>query len=159
VAVTFQRGGVARAYVDGVQVDSRTLVTGANPPTSIDSGLPINIGTDGTGNYTDSGNAGVTNMLIDDVGIWRRILTAQEVAAIHSAGRAGKDLSTASTVKLKIVANNTMVTLSWPPSDCNFVLESKDKLTDTVWTPVAGVVNNSVTVVADKASKFYRLRR
>ena len=126
----------------------------------IDSGLPINIGTDGTGNYTDNGNVGATNMLIDDVGIWRRLLTAQEVTAIYSAGRAGRDLATARIVqnsedREKQYHGDYLLT----HSGCNFTLESKEKLSDAMWTPVAGVVNNSVTLAIDRVTKFYRLRQ
>src|SRR5262249_33571258 len=96
---------------------------------------------------------------LDDVGIWRRVLTAQEVLAIYNAGLSGQHLASASTVKLKIVRNNVTVTISWPPSGCDFTLECKQNVGDAPWTPVAGVVNNSVTLPIDKASKFYRLRQ
>jgi hypothetical protein len=96
VVVVFVRSGLAYTYVDGVPVDTRSLVDGVNAPTTLDSGLDTNIGQDGTGQYTDGNNVGVTNALIDDVGIWRRALTPQEAAGIYIKGLAGQDLSTAS---------------------------------------------------------------
>jgi len=55
VAVTFDRGGNALAYVNGALVDTRSIGT---TPTTVDSGLPTNIGQDGTGTYTDGGTVG-----------------------------------------------------------------------------------------------------
>lgn len=92
VAVSFDRGGNALAYLDGLLVNTTSLGPGGQ---TIDSGLPTNIGQDGTGEYTDGGS-GVkwTDALIDDVGVWRRVITGDEVAAIYDAGLAGKNLQT-----------------------------------------------------------------
>jgi len=92
LVVSLQRGGGARTYVDGSLVDSRTLTMGTNTPTTIDSGLPLNIGQDGTGSYTNVGEVS-SNGVIDDVGIWRRTLSAAEVNQIYLAGLGGTNLS------------------------------------------------------------------
>src|SRR5678816_2882610 len=63
----------------------------------------VNIGQDGRGSYTDGGSMGVTNAAIDDVGIWRRVVTAQEAAAIYKAGLAGLDLEQAAAVTLGVL--------------------------------------------------------
>lgn len=91
----YTRGGRALTYVDGLLANSQILATGQNLPTSIDSGLPTNIGQDGTGSYTDGGAVGITNALIDDVGIWRRAVTPNEAASIYVQGSTGHDLTTA----------------------------------------------------------------
>lgn len=90
LVVTFDRGGNAIFYLDGVSTNTTSLGTGGQ---TIDSGLATNIGQDGTGTYTDGGG-GVkwTNALIDDVGIWRRVITPSEVSAIYQAGLAGQNL-------------------------------------------------------------------
>jgi Concanavalin A-like lectin/glucanases superfamily len=90
IAVSFDRGGNGLAYLDGVLVNTTSLGAGG---TTIDSGLPTNIGQDGTGDYTDGGG-GIkwSNALIDDVGVWRRVVTGDEVAAIYTAGLAGNNL-------------------------------------------------------------------
>ncbi len=89
LAVTFQRGGNAQTYLDGVLVDTRSL---SNAPTTLDSGLPTNIGQDGAGNYTDGGSAGGSG-LIDDVGIWRRVLSATEINRVYQSGMGGTNLA------------------------------------------------------------------
>ena len=97
VAVTFHRGGNAKTYVDGVLVDSRLS---PETSTSLDTGLPLNIGNDGTGNYPISygcwnnpdGDA-TAGLRLDDLGIWRRTLTAEEANALYHAGQAGRDLA------------------------------------------------------------------
>jgi|GEM_PF-2034129 len=92
LVVSFQRGGSALTYVDGLLVATSALATGTNAPTSSDSGLPVNIGQDGTGVYTNNGEVSV-NGVIDDVGIWRRTLMATEVNQIYLAGLSGIELS------------------------------------------------------------------
>lgn len=88
VVVTFDREGNATSYIDGVQVDSRSIAPGVE---TIDTpeGLATNIGQDGTGAYTDGGSVGIADGLIDDVGIWRRVVTGGEVSRIYAAAQSG----------------------------------------------------------------------
>lgn len=99
--LVYVRGGFAYTYVDGVQVNVQSLRFGLNPPSTIDTSgltppLDTNIGQDGTGTYTDGGGVGITNALIDDVGIWRRALTPGEAVGIYLRGLTNSDLTTAS---------------------------------------------------------------
>ncbi len=49
-----------------------------------------NIFQDGTGAYTDGGSgANWDNAFIDDLGIWRRAITADEVTTIYEMGMMG----------------------------------------------------------------------
>lgn len=89
LAVSFDRGGNALTYVNGGLVDTRSL---GNAPTTVDSGLPTNIGQDGTGTYTDGGTVSGSGA-IDDLGIWRRVLSAAEIGRIYEAGLGGTNLS------------------------------------------------------------------
>lgn len=93
VTVTFLRAGEVITYLDGRETDVRDVTASLN---GIDTaaGLATNLGQDGTGHYTDGGSVGIDDLVMDDVGIWRRVLTAAEVTAIHQAGLGGKDLST-----------------------------------------------------------------
>ena len=50
------------------------------------------------------------------------------------------------------------ITLSWSGSE-PYALESKVSLSESVWSPVSGVANNSVTLTATSASAFYRLKQ
>jgi len=102
VVVTFARHSVAKSYVDGVLTDTTAL--GVASPTnvlgSVDTigiGWNVNIGQDGTGEYTDGNNASHVDMLMDDLGIWRRVLTDQEALGIFNAGLNGLALDKAST--------------------------------------------------------------
>lgn len=86
--VVFKRDPTRTAftYVDGVLLDSRALFAyGEN----IDgTGLPVNIGQDGTGVGTrGSWVNGLARM--DDFAFWRRSLSAAEVGIIYTAGTNG----------------------------------------------------------------------
>lgn len=99
VAVAFQRGDSARTYLDGLLLDTRPLVRHA---ASLDTGLPLNIGRDGKGHspvapgyWTNPDGLASNGMCLDDLGIWQRALTTQDIIAIYSAGLIGRDLSNA----------------------------------------------------------------
>jgi hypothetical protein len=98
VAVTFQRAGRAIAYIDGVSVSTNSIAPGGQ---SIDPGLPTNLGNDGTGSFpaaygyfTNGFGIPTNGLAMDDLGIWRRALSAPEIGAIYNVGLAGQDLST-----------------------------------------------------------------
>ena len=107
LAVTCQRGGNTKTYVDGVLEDTSLFAASTatlDTDALSDNGIPetVNIGQDGTGTYTQGsggnppattdGTAGVTNAAIDDVGIWRRVLTDVEVANIYNFAQKGTNL-------------------------------------------------------------------
>jgi hypothetical protein len=93
VVVSFVRSSAANVYVDGTLRVSSSMVTVQGPIDTIDDTYSINIGQDGTGTYTDGGGAGMQDVFIDDVGIWRRALSAGEVLAIYNAGLGGTNLA------------------------------------------------------------------
>ena len=88
IVVTFDVNGKASTYVNGDLVDSRDVGPVAAGP---DSGLPINIGQDGKGTYTD-GNAVSSQGLIDEVALWNRVISPLEAASLYQGGNAGKAL-------------------------------------------------------------------
>jgi hypothetical protein len=108
IAVACQRGGSTKIYVDGVL--ESTVVSTATTNTFdtyalSDNGVgeTVNIGQDGTGTYNQSGTSanppaqtdgagGLTNAIIDDVGIWRRVLSDIEVANIYNFAQLGTNL-------------------------------------------------------------------
>jgi probable HAF family extracellular repeat protein len=61
--------------------------------------------------------------------------------------------------KLEIKRTDVGYAISWPTFVVGFTLEYGDSLTNPVWTPVPGVMNNSITLPIDRVAKFYRLRR
>src|SRR5262249_4943757 len=83
IAVAFQRGGSGTTWVDGKELDTRQLPASG---TVIDTGHPLNLGQDGTGAYTDNGAASILDGTMEDVAIWRRVITADEVATIYNKG-------------------------------------------------------------------------
>jgi len=86
-------------YVDGVLLNTYSIAPPAggtvgsletdgqsNPPRGVPGpDWAINLGEDGTGLYATNNGAGI-DCLMDDVGIWRRALTANEVQEIYTKG-------------------------------------------------------------------------
>jgi purine nucleoside phosphorylase len=108
VAITFQRTVNAITYFDGVPVSTNSIAPGTKV---IDSGLPTNIGNDGTGLYpvsygywTNAFGIPANGLAMDDLGIWSRVLPAQQICAIYNVGLAGQDLATVASDDLTVVA-------------------------------------------------------
>jgi hypothetical protein len=91
VVITHDRAGVATFYVDGVNVGTANISTGAG--FSLLPSLPgvMALGTDNTLNY-ENGNGSTANGDFDEVAMWNRALAPGEVARIHTAGRAGQSI-------------------------------------------------------------------
>ncbi len=148
VVATFQRGGVARTYIDGVLRDTRAIIVAGSSPTTIDAGLAVNIGQDGTGTYTDGGGVGITNALIDDVGIWRRAVTPEEAVAIYNAGNAGQHLQQvvvappASIGSVQVARVGGNVQFSWT-GGTGIRLQKSTTLAAGSWTDVPGTLGAS----------------
>jgi len=93
LVVTVKRTGNVNTYVDGVLIDTTAIATkGTIDTDALASPLVFNIGQDGTGGYTDGGSSEI-DMLMDDVALWTRVLTDDEVGGIYLGGAAGKDLT------------------------------------------------------------------
>ncbi len=67
-------------YLDGLQANFVNLGGATAVPTTVDTGKAAVIGQDPTGQYPETGSAD-----IDDLGVWRRALTALEAASIYLA--------------------------------------------------------------------------
>ncbi len=90
VVVSFDRNGAAETWVDGVRLDSRSIAGNAGQVLDTPN-LDLNIGQDGTGTYTDGGGV-FHNADIDEVAIWGRILTDEEIVRSFTRGSAGQSL-------------------------------------------------------------------
>jgi|GEM_PF-640769 len=90
VVVTFTRAGNAVTYFDGVEIDSRSISGLGN--TGTPAGLALNIGQDGKGIYTDGGSVGIEQGHIDEVAVWTRTLTVDEVNAVYTKGSTGQPI-------------------------------------------------------------------
>jgi hypothetical protein len=163
ILMSYARGGPVSMYVDGNLIDSRTDLTSGTIDTD-DLGYSVNIGQDGRGTYTDGGSAGITNALIDDLGIWRRALSAPEATAIYSAGQAGKDLSQAqvsavpSRPTLKITVSGSNLQFSWQASPTGR-LQKTTSLNPANWADVAGTTGTNVASVtlSGGGTAFFRV--
>ncbi len=61
---------------------------------------------------------------------------------------------------LSITRTGGNVTISWSSDYTGFDLESSSSLTTgSTWSPVSGVVNNSVTLTNPTGTQFYRLKK
>ena len=95
LTVAVHRTGTVDSFFDGVLASSVAYTVKGSIDTA-DAGLAFNLGQDGTGTYTDGGSAEI-DMVMDDLGIWRRAITADEAAVIYLRGLAGKSLDQAPT--------------------------------------------------------------
>jgi hypothetical protein len=135
-------------YVDGVAVKTQTIPTFAAGSGAVNNGYSIVMGSDPSGGY--QGNApGSYNL--DDVGIWRRLLTQSDVTAIYTAGQAG--LNATEFTPLTISATATTLELSWSSG----TLQSATNLAGP-WTPVAGAVAPTYTTPLPSVPTFYLVK-
>lgn len=160
ITTTFWRGTNVTIYVDGQLYGASSFATAGSIDTA-DLNFKVNIGQDGSGAYTDGGSAEIVGALVDDLGIWRRVLTQQEVAGIYSAGAAGKDLSTvvvgqAPGVKLSFAVASGKLNLTWTAAPG--LRLQKSALATGSWTDVAGTDGaGSASESTSAAAGFYRL--
>jgi len=113
VVVSVDRSAFAVTYVDGVQRNASKISTPGNNLNTPDT-FSTNIGQDGTGNYGPR----FSDADFDDIGIWRRVLSLQEVQNIFAKGNTGQDLTKASFVAPldKAVSDNLVVYLPFENS-------------------------------------------
>ncbi len=157
IAAVYARTIAVGVYVDGALVTRSSL---ANVTGSIDSGLPVNIGQDGTGLYTDTGSAEMV-VNLDDLGIWRRALSSGEISAIYTAGLGGTNIVNVPSppvteppvLTLTKEAGNTL-TLSWTSSGTLY--ETSSLSGNGNWIPSANQTNpQAIQIETD--DKFYRV--
>lgn len=140
-------GAVVNSYLDGVLV-SRSSITGLG---SLDVGGVITIGQDPTHLYPEA-----ATFTLDDIGIWRRVLTPLEVAQIASAGAAGRSFDTVAppSVTLTITPAGGNLILNYSSGT---LLQSSDLGPSAVWTAVPGASAPSTTVTPTNAANYYRV--
>jgi hypothetical protein len=141
---TFDRTGNGITYLDGVQVSSLPDATAGD----IDSGSEFNIGQAPDGVYPEAGSAD-----IDDVGIWRRVLTSYEAQSIYLVGNGGTSFDTYGPVSLSIRKAGSVLEIIWQAG----TLQQADAITGP-WTNVGGASAPYYTVAPSAAKKFYRVQ-
>ena len=158
VTVAVGRKGTVDSYVDGVLLSSASIVTAGSIDTD-DLGKVVNIGQDGTGTYTDGGAAEI-DMVVDDLGIWRRKLTSNEAAAIYLRGVAGKSLDQA-PVGAPVAFTAPAVTpagvvLNWTGGNGPFLVQGKLGVTDA-WIDLQTTSDHTTTIPTASFAGFFRI--
>ncbi|MFN4243282.1 MAG: LamG-like jellyroll fold domain-containing protein [Tepidisphaerales bacterium] len=80
-------------YLNGSRVSDAVNISGPGNIDTLDLGLNLNIGQDGTGNYRVGEEPGGFVGRIDDVAVWRRAITQTEVTALWNGRNGGGSLS------------------------------------------------------------------
>ena len=160
LTVTVARAGTVTTYLDG-QFNSKATQSVKGSIDTDDLGFTVNIGQDGTGKYTDGGSAEI-DMVVDDLGIWRRVLTADEVTAIYLRGQAGTALDIVPTVTPSGISItpatlvNGKVTFSWTGGTAPFKVQTRSTVNGT-WTDLATGVTSPYSVTPSAATGFFRV--
>jgi len=141
---------VAQVYMDGVLVKTHPLPNAGNLNYS-DGYL---LGSDPTYNYGGNAPGGYS---IDDLGIWRRLLTADEVTTIYAAGLSGQSFAATVpprglVVPLTISLTGATVQLNWSQG----TLESAPAVTGP-WSVVTNAAPPSFSTPHADSATFYRV--
>jgi hypothetical protein len=138
--VTYLNGIVASTTkMDGTSIrDSGSIVTGR----------PATIGQDPTGNY---GETGAGDM--DDLGVWKKVLTPLEVAAIYTAARSNQLSFVNLPVSISVQnLGGNQIQLTWPTG----TLQAADNAAGPYTDLPAATSPYAVSVGAPQ--KFYRIK-
>jgi hypothetical protein len=149
-------GATLHLYLNGKEIATADYIKPINPPDfpwlSIGGSLD---GTSGSAPY-----AALPDFMqgqMDDLAIWDRALTPEEVTAIYQAGLAGKDLTTVVETPPEVTTPGTLqiaiadgqVTVTWDRG----TLQTATSITGP-WTDVTDP--SPVTEAASEGTKFYR---
>jgi hypothetical protein len=136
---------MASAYIDGVLASSWSIA-GLG---SLNPGNLITIGQDPNGSY------GSETFDMDDVGIWRRALTAYEAAGVYGAAQSsGESFDVYGPVKVFVNQIGTNVDVSW---QAGTLLESTN-VTGT-YTAVPGATAPFYRTSPTNSATFFRVRQ
>jgi hypothetical protein len=154
VVATFDRTiGVANTYIDGVQVDTRSI-QGLG---SLDNGNPIALAQDPTGTYVPPINGApnpnfTATYKIDDVGIWRRVLSTYDAQSIYQVGLTGKsfDVGSPAPPALSIAFQGGVWVITYTGT-----LQSSSTVNGT-YSNVPGATSPYTVPTASASIQFYR---
>jgi len=157
VGVTYDKAsGIARLFLNGAVVKQATLGT-FTPRTNPNLYIGYRPDTSPFGPISFIGS-------IDEVTLYNRALSTNELQAIYNAGAAGKCAAQNPLPSLRIALSSPNVTVAWPSSASNFALQVTygSVYPAETWTNVGTngiVINNEnvVTLPVDAPAKFFRL--
>jgi len=141
-------------YRNGAQVAQSAPYNGTLivPPMA---SIGIGAKTDDSGTVVDAATPGYWNGKLDDLGLWSRALSADEIQGLYQAGLSGKGIAQAVAVKrlkIGIALLGDQITVQYEAG----TLEWTDDLAGA-WTPVPGANAPSFTTTAT-LRKFFRVR-
>jgi hypothetical protein len=144
ILVSIKRTGDAVTYVDGQAIDTRFGTS-----SDLDSQFSTVIGQTGTFAYQEAGA-----FQVDDLGVWRRDLSAIEAYTIWYVGQTyGRSFDNFGPVLLVIRPNGGNLELLWQSG----TLQHADDVTGP-WTNVGGASAPRHVVTPSLARKFYRVQ-
>lgn len=159
-AVFYRDGNRVYTFVDGQLTDQAPLSnTGYESLSPTDFPSDTLVGS--SGNTADSGFG-----TVDDLALWTRPLTPNDISAIYTSGLKGIALPQAALPAPKLsasVSGNSLI-LRWPASASGFTPESTPSLPAANWTAVSGsssIVGDSVvfTTPLPTGNRFFRLHQ
>jgi len=146
-AFTFNNAsGAQTLYINGVPVAS--------------GNAGIQIGYDASPALIGADNDGGGPVLlfggeIDEVALYNRVLTTNEIASIYNAGTVS---NSAALLPLGMASTGGQSVLFWSQSLTNYALQSSTNLASTNWMTVSdGAVVTAVTVSNTAPARFFRL--
>lgn len=156
-------GSTLTLYWDGTAVDTADYLGSINNAAPAVPVPWLAIGAD-LGVDTNTAPTRLFTGMMDDIALFGRSLSDEEISAIYFAGLNGMDLGQVPPVitvnpRLSIGKSGNAVTISWRSDFQGYVLKSSPSLMNPVWTTVPGVVNNSVTIDNPTGTLFFRLEK
>jgi hypothetical protein len=149
LAHAFDRAGNALTYLDSVLVDSRPIGHPNGPRIgNLDTGENTVIGQDPTGMFPASAQVD-----LDDLGVWRRLLTPLEVAGMYIVGASHHVSFATVPVRITLQTVDDQVLITWPAG----LLQSANEVNGP-YADVPGATS-PYAVPPSAAKKFYRVRQ
>jgi hypothetical protein len=109
-------------------------------------------------NEGDTSGIYTHELYLSSVAFVDRVLGADEIAGLGGPNANGILVPSFATKPVLAIQPATgSAKVSWPTNYVGYALEQANSLTAPQWTPVAGITNNAVSVIAGSAAKFYRL--
>jgi hypothetical protein len=144
IGVVDRAAQTASVYVDGALAGSWSI-TGLG---SLASGYALTIGQDPTGNY------GSTTFDMDDLGIWRRALTAFEAAGVYGAAQQGNSFDVYGPVRVYVNQVGSNIDVSW---QAGTLLQSSTL--NGQYLPVSGATAPFYRTTATGSAMFFRVQQ
>ncbi len=143
ITLTFNRtANQVTSYVDGLPVNTSDLSPSGTA--SLNAGFSTLVGSSGNGLYSATAD-------IDDLGMWNRALTPEEVAGIYGAGLAGRPLTAAFPGQPPTITAQPISLSTTPGRDATFsVVASGPGPFAYQWkfngTNIAGATNSTLVI-------------